>query len=154
MSFPFGFLFTDSNLVSFLSDPRLLWGCKGSENQEGSRVVWGKRKIEVGYFGFTIPDKACVQTHVPTSITQQGDDPGVFDQSCHQASLMAQLVRTLSAIQETGFDPWVGKFPWRREWLPTPVFWSGEFHGVAKSRTRLSDFHIIVTITNCPGIFL
>ena len=21
-----------------------------------------------------------------------------------------------------GFDPWVGKIPWRREWQPTPVF--------------------------------
>ena len=28
-----------------------------------------------------------------------------------------------------GFDPWVRKIPWRREWLPTPVFWPGEFHG-------------------------
>ena len=28
-----------------------------------------------------------------------------------------------------GFDPWVGKMPWRRERLPTPVFWPGEFHG-------------------------
>ena len=28
-----------------------------------------------------------------------------------------------------GFDPWVGKIPWRREQLPTPVFWPGEFHG-------------------------
>ena len=27
------------------------------------------------------------------------------------------------------FDPWVGKFPWRRERLPTPVILSGEFHG-------------------------
>src|SRR5574337_391095 len=27
-------------------------------------------------------------------------------------------------------DPWVGKTPWRREWLPTPVFWPGEFHGL------------------------
>ena len=27
------------------------------------------------------------------------------------------------------FDPWVGKTPWRREWLPTPVFLLGEFHG-------------------------
>ena len=25
-------------------------------------------------------------------------------------------------MQETGFDPWVRKIPWRREWLPTPVF--------------------------------
>ena len=28
-----------------------------------------------------------------------------------------------------GFDPWVGKIPWRREWLPTPVFWPAESHG-------------------------
>ena len=27
-----------------------------------------------------------------------------------------------------GFNPWVRKIPWRRERLPTPVFWSGEFH--------------------------
>ena len=26
-------------------------------------------------------------------------------------------------------DPWVRKIPWRREWLPTPVFLPGEFHG-------------------------
>ena len=28
-----------------------------------------------------------------------------------------------------GFDPRFGKIPWRREWLPTPVFWPGESHG-------------------------
>ena len=27
------------------------------------------------------------------------------------------------------FNPWVGKIPWRREWLPIPVFLPGEFHG-------------------------
>ena len=27
------------------------------------------------------------------------------------------------------FSPWVGKIPWRQEWLPTPVFLLGEFHG-------------------------
>ena len=26
------------------------------------------------------------------------------------------------------FNPWLGKIPWRREWLPTPVFLPGEFH--------------------------
>ena len=46
-----------------------------------------------------------------------------------------------------GFDPWIGKIPWRREWLPTPVFWPGEFQElyslwVAKSRSQLSNFHI------------
>ena len=28
-----------------------------------------------------------------------------------------------------GFDPWVGKIPWRREWHPTPVLLPGESHG-------------------------
>ena len=27
------------------------------------------------------------------------------------------------------FNPWVTKIPWRRAWLPTPVFFSGKFHG-------------------------
>ena len=26
-------------------------------------------------------------------------------------------------------DPWVGKIPWRRKWLPTPVLLPGELHG-------------------------
>ena len=25
-----------------------------------------------------------------------------------------------------GFDPWVGKIPWRRAWQPTPEFLPGE----------------------------
>ena len=28
-----------------------------------------------------------------------------------------------------GFDPWVGKIPWRRKWQPTPAFLPGAFHG-------------------------
>ena len=28
-----------------------------------------------------------------------------------------------------GFDPWVGKIPWRRKWQPTPVCLPGESHG-------------------------
>ena len=55
-------------------------------------------------------------------------------------------IRILPQCERPGFDPWIGKIPWRRERLPTPVFWPREsldsiVHGVAKSRTRLSDFH-------------
>ena len=28
-------------------------------------------------------------------------------------------------FRRAGFDPWVGKSPWRREWQPTPVFLPG-----------------------------
>ena len=49
------------------------------------------------------------------------------------------------------FHPWVRKIPWRREWLPTPVFLPGEshgqrmsmgwsmVHGITKGQTGLSN---------------
>ena len=40
------------------------------------------------------------------------------------ASLIAQTVKYLKF--RPGFDPWVGKIPWRRAWKPTPVFLPGE----------------------------
>ena len=62
------------------------------------------------------------------------------------ASLVAQMVKNPPAMWETWVHPWVGKIPWRREQLPTPVFWPGEFHGLystrgLKSQTWLSDLH-------------
>ena len=27
---------------------------------------------------------------------------------------------------DLGFDSWIGKIPWRREWQPTPIFLLGE----------------------------
>ena len=41
------------------------------------------------------------------------------------ASLVAQTVKNASG--RPGFDPWVGKIPWRRAWRPTPVFCPGDF---------------------------
>ena len=41
------------------------------------------------------------------------------------------MVKNLPAMQETPvFSSWVGKIPWRREVLPTPVYWPGEFYGL------------------------
>ena len=28
------------------------------------------------------------------------------------------------------FSPWFGKIPWKRKWLPTPIFLPREFHGL------------------------
>ena len=47
------------------------------------------------------------------------------------------LVKNLSAnagitgdVDSThGFDPWVGKIPWKRKWQLTPVSLPGESHG-------------------------
>ena len=43
--------------------------------------------------------------------------------------LVAQLVKNLPAMWETGFDPWVGKISWRRKWQSTPVLLLGKAHG-------------------------
>ena len=70
-----------------------------------------------------------------------------------RASLVAQLVKKPPAMWETWVrslhweDPlqkrtaihssilawrilWVEMIPWRREWVPAPVFWPREFHGL------------------------
>ena len=46
-------------------------------------------------------------------------------------SQVALVVKNPSADVDKryGFDPWVGKMPWRRAWQPTPVFLPREFHG-------------------------
>ena len=54
-------------------------------------------------------------------------------------------------LRKWGFDPWVGKMPWRRKWQPTPVFLPGKshrqrslvgiVHGVSMSWTWLSTQH-------------
>jgi len=46
-----------------------------------------------------------------------------------RASLLAQTVNNCLQCRRPWFNPWVRKIPWRREWLPTPVFLPGEFHG-------------------------
>ena len=39
---------------------------------------------------------------------------------------MAQRAKNLPAMRETGFDPWMGKIPWRRAWQRASVFLPGE----------------------------
>ena len=64
------------------------------------------------------------------------------------SSLIAQMVKNLSIMQETWVQLLDQEDPWKRASLPTPVFLPGESHGqsslagcshgVAKSWTRLS----------------
>ena len=52
---------------------------------------------------------------------------------------MAHMIKSLPAMQETGFDPWVRKISWRRKWHPAPVFLPGESQG-QKSRASPSPW--------------
>ena len=61
------------------------------------------------------------------------------------------MVKRLSTTGRLGFDPWVGKIPWRGmathsstiawkiPWMEEPGRLHG-VHGVAESQTQLSDF--------------
>ena len=52
------------------------------------------------------------------------------------AFLVAQSLKRLPAMRKTGFDPWVGKTPWRRKWQPTPVVLPGGLQSTGPQRVR------------------
>ena len=66
--------------------------------------------------------------------------------TCEDWGLPRWLSGKRSACQyrRCGFDPWVGKIPWRRKWQPTPVnpmdkgAWKLQSIG-SQSQTGLSD---------------
>ena len=43
--------------------------------------------------------------------------------------MVAQMVKTVPAMQETRVPSLGWEDPRRREWLPSPIFLPGEFHG-------------------------
>ena len=43
--------------------------------------------------------------------------------------VVKDLPASAGDVKRCGFDPWVGKIPWRRKWQPTLVFLPGTFQG-------------------------
>ena len=62
------------------------------------------------------------------------------------APLRAQLVKNPPAVKETWFDSWIEKICWRRDRLPTPVFWPAEVHEQSMGSLRVG--HNWVTFTS------
>ena len=60
------------------------------------------------------------------------EDPLGKAQTTHSSILGLPWRRVLQIVKNpqyrsSGFDPWVGKIPWRRAWQPTLVFLPGEW---------------------------
>ena len=68
------------------------------------------------------------------------------------ASLIAQLVKNPPAMQETSFNSWVRKIPWRRDRLPTPVFLGFPCGSAGKeSACNVGDLGSIPELGRSPG---
>ena len=70
-----------------------------------------------------------------------------------QASLVAQLVKNPPAMRETWVWALGWEYPLRRERLPTPVFWPGEFHGL-KSMGSQKVGHDWATFTSLHHVII
>ena len=53
----------------------------------------------------------------------------VFDNELQGLPWWLRQQRICLQCRRLGFNPWVGKIPWRQEWQPTAVFLPGEVHG-------------------------
>ena len=65
-----------------------------------------------------------------------------------------------------GFDSWIGKIPWRRQWQPTPVLLPGKSHGwrslvgyspwgcKQSDTTGRLHFHLYIHICVCEGVYI
>ena len=91
-------------------------------------------ELSIGLQGFldsSVGKESTCNAEDPGSIPGLGRSAGEgigYPLQYSWASLMAQLLVCLQCGRP-GLDPWVGKIPWRRERLPTPVFWLGETMG-------------------------
>ena len=84
----------------------------------------------------TTPRAASEDTAVDDPHAEVEIKPQLKPRGLTRAFLVAQLVKNHLKCGRPGFNPWVGKTPWRRERLPTPVFWSGEFQGPYRPWSR------------------
>ena len=68
------------------------------------------------------------------SCLENPTDSGPWQAIVHRVAQSWTRMRRLSTqarqcrrCKKYGFNPWIRKIPWSREWLPTPVFLPGKF---------------------------
>ena len=86
-----------------------------------------------GFASSSVSKESACNAGDPGSIPRSGRSPGEeigYPLQYSWASLWLSWKRIHLPCGRSGFDPWVGKIPWRRERLPTPVLRPGEFHGL------------------------
>ena len=87
----------------------------------------------LGFAGTSANRESACNSGDPGSIPRLGRYAGEevgYPPQYSWVSLVASMIKKFHLqCRRPGFDPWVGKIPWRRAWQPTPVFLPGESRG-------------------------
>ena len=97
-----------------------------------------KQNASLGFPDSSVGKESACNAGDPSSIPGSGISPGEgigYPLQYFGASLVAQMVKNLPAMQETWVRSLAWEDPLEEAWKPTPVFWPGEFLGITKSQT-------------------
>jgi len=108
------------------------------------RCIWVKRDAEPQFWRLRFSSHLSLLEFLLTKVFIKSYLPS-------QAFLVAQLVKNPPAVQKIQFDSWVGKIPWRRDRLPTPVFlgFPGGLDG-KESACNAGDLDLIPGLRRSP----
>ena len=115
-----------------------------------------------GFLSSSAGRKSACDPGDPRSIPGSGSSPGEgigYPLQYSWASLVAQMVKNCLQCGRPGFDPWIGKIPWRRNRLSTPVFLGfSDGSGGKESACNAGDHpqrrEQLLTPVELPGEFL
>ena len=86
----------------------------------GSVISW---KVKTDWTWTSLASPLCSEHWESICCLSAAQAPGYF-----LLSWWLRWWRICLQCRRPGFNPWVGEIPWRKEWLPTPVFLPGGFH--------------------------
>ena len=144
-----------------------------SSNTEDSKIIlifekcsnvkkfqWLCASFKCHFWNLSFPDssvgkESTCNAENPALIPESGRYPreGIGSHtSILELPLWFSRQRTCLQCRRPGFDFWVGKIPWRRERLPTPVLWLGEFLGPRQSNK--TDWLSLWNLKTFPKLIL
>ena len=136
-----------------------LFGFYSLEELAALNFLYGPALISMGFAGNSAgKDSTCNAGDTVQSLGQDDCLEKGYTTHCSILCLPWWIIWWRISLQcrRPGFDPWVGKIPWRRAWQPTPVFlpeespWSEEpgelyiVYGVTKSQTQWVTKHTYI----------
>ena len=97
------------------------WGCKELDTIEHAHACIHTRAHTQWFFII------CLISTNKRNYKKYWGFPGSSD--CRESACNAGDPGSGQCRIDPGFNPWIGKIPWRREWQPTPAFLLEKSHG-------------------------